>query len=134
MLKPLLSALHHAFTTAAGRTAWRVMLALLVIIITALALVPAPPPTLSTGWDKANHALAFAALAFASVWAAWPQPRRWALLFVVVLAYGGAIEIAQSFLPPREADWADLAADAVGIALGLLAAAPLVWASPPRRR
>ena len=35
------------------------------------------------------------------------------------------IEIAQSFLPPREADWHDVLADGVGIALGLLAAWPI---------
>lgn len=51
--------------------------------------------------------------------------RRWPLLFVVVLAYGGAIEIAQSYLPPREGDWLDLLADAVGISLGLLLAWPV---------
>ncbi|MDR7295415.1 MULTISPECIES: VanZ family protein [Roseateles] len=107
------------------RALWRALLALLVAVILWLALSPAPPRTVDTGWDKANHAMAFAALGFVSVWALWPRPRDWAWLALALLAFGGAIEIAQSFLPPREGDWADLLADGAGIALGLLVALPI---------
>lgn len=114
------------FATAPGqRRHWRALLAVLLLAITALALVPDPPQAASTGWDKSNHALAFASLAFASVWGVWRQPRQWGLLVAALLAYGGAIEIAQGFLPPRSGDWLDLLADGVGIALGLLAAWPV---------
>jgi VanZ family protein len=115
----------HLCTAPERRALWRALLAALVVVITWLALIPAPPKAITTGWDKSNHALAFASLAFASAWAVWPRVRRWPLLFVVVLAYGGAIEIAQSYLPPREGDWLDLLADAVGISLGLLLAWPV---------
>jgi VanZ family protein len=120
------------FTAPACRPLWRALFLLLLAAITWLALSPAPLKTLNTGWDKANHVLAFTALAFAGVWGWWPRPRRWVVLFAVLLAYGGAIEIAQSFLPPREADWEDLLADSVGISLGLLFAWPLT-AWPARR-
>ncbi|PTT91135.1 VanZ family protein [Pelomonas sp. HMWF004] len=100
--------------------------------MTALALMPQPPRVATTGWDKSNHALAFASLAFTSVWALWQRPRQWPWLVVAVLAFGGAIEVAQSFLPPRQGDWLDLGADGVGIALGLLAAWPV--AALARRR
>lgn len=114
------------FATAPGqRRLWRALLAVLLVAITGLALLPDPPQTVSTGWDKSNHALAFASLAFASVWALWPRPRQWGLLVAALLAYGGAIEVAQTFLPPRSGDWLDLLADGCGIALGLLAAWPL---------
>lgn len=114
------------FATAPGqRHLWRALLAVLLVAITGLALVPNPPQTVSTGWDKSNHALAFASLAFAGVWAVWPRPRQWGLLVAALLAYGGAIEVAQSFLPPRSGDWLDLLADGCGIALGLLAAWPI---------
>jgi VanZ family protein len=97
--------------------------------VTVLCLMP-QPPRLSTGWDKSNHALAFAALAFTAVWALWPR-RAWWVLAAALLAYGGAIEIAQSLLPPRTAEWGDLLADGVGIALGLAAARALCMAEMP---
>ncbi|RZL36859.1 MAG: VanZ family protein [Rubrivivax sp.] len=117
------------FTAPERRLLWRALLGLLLVVITFLALSPAPPKTVDLGWDKANHALAFGSLAFSAVWALWPQPRRWGWLVLALLAYGIGIEIAQSFLPPREADWHDVVADSLGIALGLLAAWPISWLS-----
>lgn len=108
------------------RRLWRVLLGLLFVAITWLALVPDPPQGISTGWDKSNHLLAFASLAFTGVWACWPQPRQWWLLVLALLAYGIGIEIAQGFLPPRSADAADVLADGMGIALGLLVAWPFI--------
>ncbi|MGQ3054171.1 MAG: VanZ family protein [Roseateles sp.] len=107
------------------RGLWRALLALLLITVTWLALSPAPPRTVDTGWDKSNHALAFAALAFAAVWALWPRPRQWPALAAALLVYGGAIELAQSFVPSRSADWLDLLANGLGIAVGLAAASPI---------
>jgi VanZ family protein len=52
---------------------------------------------------------------------------------LALLAFGGAIEIAQTFLPPREGDWWDLLADGVGIAIGLLFALPITAISARRR-
>lgn len=84
-----------------------------------LALMPAPPDALSTGWDKANHLLAFAVLGMLARWG-WHSHWRWPAL----LAFGAAIELLQAQAPPREASWADLGADALGLALaaGLLLA------------
>ncbi|WP_457445292.1 VanZ family protein [Roseateles sp. P5_E4] len=129
------SFLLHLCTAPQRRALWRALLAVLLIVITCLALSPAPPKTITTGWDKSNHALAFAALAFSGVWAMWPvsqRPRQWIWLVIALIGYGIGIEIAQSFLPPREADWHDVVADSVGIALGLLAAWPIT-ASAARR-
>ncbi|MFT7772116.1 VanZ family protein [Roseateles sp.] len=112
-------------TAPEQRRLWRALFTLLLVAITWLALVPAPPPAIGTGWDKSNHALAFGSLAFAGAWAWWPRPRQWGWLAAALLAYGGAIEIAQSHLPPRTGDWLDLLADGFGIALGLLAAWPV---------
>lgn len=120
-------------TAPERRLLWRALFALLLVAISCLALSPQPPQAISTGWDKSNHALAFASLAFSGVWALWQRPRQWPWLVIVLLGYGIAIEIAQGFLPPREADWHDVVADSVGIALGLLAAWPIT-ASAARRR
>jgi VanZ family protein len=114
------------------RPLWRLLLLGLLLAITWLALSPAPPRAMSTGWDKANHLLAFGSLAFAAVWAVWPRPARWGWLVLALLAYGLGIEVAQGLLPPREADWHDVVADALGIALGLLAAWPIARQPSPR--
>ena len=104
------------------RSFWTALLAVLALVIGALALTPQPPPTLDTGWDKLNHVLAFAALAFCARHAAqgarWPAP-AWQ---VGVLAYGVLIEIAQTAVPGRHGEWPDLLANAVGIVLGAAAA------------
>jgi VanZ family protein len=132
-MRPAMLSLIRFATAPERRRHWQALLVALLVVITYLALVPDPPKTVSTGWDKSNHALAFAALAFAGVWARWPRPRQWGWLVVALLAYGVGIEIAQHFLPPRSADAQDVLADAVGIALGLLVAWP-VTAIAARRR
>lgn len=124
-MPPAMRRLIHFATHPAQRRLWRALLALLLVAITWLALVPNPPQGISTGWDKTNHLLAFSTLAFVSVWARWPQPRQWPMLVVALLLYGCGIEVAQSFLPPRSAEAADVLADGLGIALGLLIAWPV---------
>lgn len=94
-----------------------------VAVVTALMLWPRPPAGLDlTGWDKLNHAIAFAGPALAGLLA---RRRRGVasagLLLVGLLAWGGALEVVQSFLPPRQGDAADLLADAVGLLVGALA-------------
>ena len=109
-----------------ARPWWRLMLVLLLCAVTWLALVPAPPRLLSTGWDKLNHALAFSTLAVVATMA---FAAAWRRIGVALLAYGGLIEILQAFIPPREADLADLLTDALGIAIGLLLAGGLRWSA-----
>ncbi|MDB5458223.1 MAG: hypothetical protein JWP92_3808 [Caulobacter sp.] len=67
-------------------------------------------------WDKAQHFLVFYVLAgMASL--ALPASRLWRL-GLAVLAFGGLIELLQALpIIHRDAEWADLAADAAGIAL-----------------
>lgn len=100
-------------------TRWRTLFIALVLVIGWLALTPAPPRELTTGWDKSNHLLAFASL-MVSGRLAWP--RHWLALFVGLLAYGGAIELMQLQVPGRDGEWADLLADSIGLALGHLLA------------
>jgi VanZ family protein len=109
-----------------ARRLWRALLALLLLAVAWLAFSPAPPPQADTGWDKANHALAFAMLAAVAELALWPQPARRRVTAIGLLAYGALIEVVQSQLPARSGEWSDLAADAVGIAIGLLLAATLL--------
>lgn len=95
---------------------------LLVLIVIALTLSPTAylPKQAFTFWDKAQHALAFATLALLGALA---YPRRIGLLVFSLLAFGGAIELAQAATGWRSGDWADWLADGVGLFAGLPLAA-----------
>ena len=87
----------------------------------AVGLVPPP-------WDKLVHALVFAVLAAAIGYASGLRGRvMLAVAFCCAVAVGALDEWHQMYLPGRSAGWDDLAADAVGSALGT------VWLSRCRR-
>ena len=95
---------------------------LLTLVVIGLTLSPAAylPKQAFSLWDKAEHALAFATLVLLGVLA---YPRRIGLLVFSLLAFGGAIELAQAATGWRSGDWADWLADGVGLVAGL----PLAW-------
>jgi VanZ family protein len=106
---------------AAARS-WQALLGLLVVTVSYLALTPHPLAGIDTGWDKLNHLLAFTALAFAGC-LSYPTSRSArTLLLCGLFAFGGLIEILQFFVPGRSSEWGDLLGDAIGIALGAVAA------------
>lgn len=81
------------------------------------ALQPQLAPSGHYGFDKLVHPGAFGLLTLLGILAS--ANRRTGLLAVLaVFALGAAIEVAQSFVPGREASLSDLAGDAVGIAAG----------------
>ena len=86
-----------------------------LVLVMALSLAPPQLPLPTTGWDKANHALAFAILAVLGLAS---YPRRMTLVLLALLAYGGLIEVLQGLTPYRTAEWLDLGADSVGLAIG----------------
>lgn len=96
---------------------WRALLWALVLTICWLAFDPKPPPAADTGHDKLSHALAFLVLAVCAVRAHPAQPLH--RLFGALLAFGALIEVVQSRIPGRSAEWADLLADAIGAMLAL---------------
>lgn len=84
------------------------------------ALTPGDSGDGPLGWDKANHGVAFGLLAVSLRWA-WPLQRAWTAA-AWLLAWGSFIELAQTQIPGRTGSFADLAADALGIAGGLVLA------------
>lgn len=100
---------------AARVTLWRWLLAIAMLALLALSLMPASFSPPSTGWDKSNHALGFAVLAFLSHWA---RPANVLVALGGLLGYGALIEVLQSLTPDRLAEWSDLWADGVGLLLG----------------
>ena len=94
---------------------WRWLLGVAMLTLMVLSLMPPSPSMPSTGWDKTNHMLGFAVLALLGHFA-WPG-RRWSML-LGLLAYGGLIEVLQSFTPDRFAEFGDLVADGAGLVAG----------------
>jgi VanZ family protein len=117
-----------------GAWSWRVLFVALALSITWLAFAPRPPESIDTGWDKLNHLCAFASLALTGYFCR-PASRAWWLVTLAALfAFGSAIEIVQSWLPFRRGEWEDLAADSLGIAVGLCTASLLLQVLRRRRR
>ena len=86
------------------------------LVLLYMALAPARDvPGVELLWDKAEHAAAWSVLTLLGLLLS--TRRRWAIL-VFALAFGGVIEVLQAILPfGRDGEWADFAADAVGIAV-----------------
>lgn len=90
----------------------------LALAVTGLSLTPVEhlPPQVFDWWDKAQHALGFAALAIAARLAHPALCGRW--LVAGLLLHGAAIELAQAASGWRHGDVADWIADALGVGLG----------------
>ncbi|RDK11009.1 VanZ family protein [Cupriavidus lacunae] len=95
---------------------WRLLFWGCAAAVLVLSLLPPSQPLPTTGWDKANHMLAFAVLGVLGRRAY--AGRGWAVLLGLV-AYGGLIELLQGQTGYREADWLDLLADCIGLAAGM---------------
>ena len=104
---------------------WQIASAILLLVILAAAVLPAvwflPDRMLLIRWlggvDKWAHAAAFA---FLTVWFAGLYPKRayWRIALGMAV-YGVLIELCQGLISYRSAEWPDLGADVVGIAVGL---------------
>lgn len=115
-----------AAASSVGRLAFWSLIAFTVY----LSLVPVQQlPQALHFWDKAQHALAFAALA-ATGQLAYPAS-IWRLGTGLALL-GIGIELAQAASGWRQGDWLDWLADCVGLALGL--AAMRLWQARFMRR
>lgn len=108
---------------------WHLTLALMVVLVTWLALTSAPPELPVAQWDKLHHAAGFAGLA-AVAWFGFSG--AWLRIAGSLLLFGGLIEWLQTFTATRAAEWGDLAADAVGITIGLVVASLLTHAATAR--
>ena len=107
--------------------AWRWAFWTCTLGVMVLALMPTVPHMPTTGWDKTNHLLAFTVLA---VLGRWAYPDRMRLLLMGLLAYGGLIDVLQSFTPHRFGEWSDLLGNGLGLVLGsVLTALSRRWPS-----
>lgn len=93
----------------------RVAFWLAAVAVLYFALAPVRDADPLTGWDKANHLLAFATLAICGL-LGWN--RRGRTVLAGLLLYGVAIELLQLATPDHRFDLRDVAADAAGLVLG----------------
>ena len=102
---------HHRFWLALG-WAW-------IALVIFLSLMPHPPEIEMRSGDKIGHLLAYAYLMlwFCQLYRA--RPRKLAIALGLV-GLGIAIEFAQEQTGYRAFEWADMVADGMGVALGLL--------------
>ncbi len=98
---------------------YRLPLFAALVTIFYLATVPGDRAPDLFGWDKLNHAAAFAVLAMLLDFS-YPERPFDGLKFTGLLAYGLLIEAVQYLLPTRSFSLLDLFADTAGIMLYLL--------------
>lgn len=101
------------------RRLWFVLGLGLAAFVLVLCLMPSKDLPSIHMWDKLEHALAFASLAFLFASVVVRRDHLW--VGISLVAFGGLIELLQAHVG-RDAEWFDLAADSVGVAAGLILA------------
>ncbi|MBR9871417.1 MAG: VanZ family protein [Gammaproteobacteria bacterium] len=97
---------------------WQAVLFLSLAAILYLATTSQSYPIPSSTNDKINHLIAFAELTVVTR-LAWPRLGFY-WFAPALLGFGFALEAIQATLPYRDFSLADVAADALGIAVGML--------------
>lgn len=115
---PMASLNQHVRTLLNARALWRLALLVSVAAIVYLATTSQSYPIPASANDKVNHLIAFLELTLLTR-LAWPELKPW-WFAPALLSFGLGIEMVQANLPYRDFSLADLAADAAGIAIGLL--------------
>ena len=103
---------------------WRMLALIMLAVVVTLSLVPDPPqPPGPLSWDKLQHTVAYAFLAwwFLQAW----EGRRSLAWCVFLVAVGCGIEGLQGLTPMRQPSLLDAIANTLGVALG-----GLLWRGP----
>jgi VanZ family protein len=105
---------------------WKTTFWALVLATLWLSLVPAEHiPSAFNFWDKAQHALGFAALAYCGLAG---YARRTSRVVLGLVVFGMAIEVLQHLSGWRHGDWLDWVADCAGLSMGwLVRAGSIRW-------
>lgn len=117
----------HSRMSYTHRRRWHFLPSLLVLIgITYLSLIKQVPYAVIGDIplaDKWGHMLAYMVLALCLAGDGYrvrlKAPVLFAIALLLPLAYGGLMEWAQYYCPPRRCDWVDWLADAIGAAVGI---------------
>jgi VanZ family protein len=94
---------------------WRIAFCIATLLVTVMSLLPGTAlPQISGIGDKAEHALAYAILGTLAG-LGWSPGRTRGAIVAGLIVLGGAIEIGQNAVPGRYGEWADFAADILGV-------------------
>ena len=129
---PYMALMPRFNTSCTHRRRWHYLPSLLVLIgITYLSLIKQVPITVMEDIplaDKWGHMLAYLVLALClasdGYRARLSATALFAIALLLPLIYGGMMEWAQYYFPPRRCEWLDWVADAIGtiVGVGLFAA------------
>lgn len=96
----------------------QVVFALYALLVAFVSLRPASGPGIEP-WDKVVHLLVYYIFAVFG-YRALRQGRGYLLLCLGIIAYGGLLEVAQSYSPGRFMSAYDMLANTLGVLLGAL--------------
>lgn len=105
-----------------SRVTWMLLALLAAVLIGWGSLMPGDDLPEQMPWDKANHFIGYAALAFL----VWCAIRRYWRAWWLACGYGVLIELAQMLVPGRlGGDPGDILANALGAGAGVMLALAL---------
>ena len=87
-----------------------------MLVITFLSLYPLSKLPELQGTDKTHHLFAYFLLALP---VGLKKPNKWALFILLLIFFGGAIEMIQPYLN-RYGEWLDFFTNNIGITLGFI--------------
>jgi len=93
--------------------------AITTLLVIGISLLPGSDLLDIEPWEKLEHIIAFAVLAFVGA-LAFPRLRSAVLLAVLLPALGVGVEICQLIVPGRSADIDDAIANTIGVAFVLV--------------
>ena len=95
---------------------WRLLTIFNMTLIAVLSLYPLDSLPPFPGTDKTHHFIAYAILCFP---VALSKPKSWLSVVTGILIFSGVIELIQPYVN-RYGEWLDMAANALGIIVGIV--------------
>lgn len=97
---------------------WRQGAIALAAVIAVLSLLPREYSVSSGLGEKVEHIAAYALLTFLAV-SGWKGRISPWVMGLIVVGYGGLLEILQIIAPGRDSSWLDIVANCFGVILGI---------------
>ncbi len=110
--------MHDGIETRPIQKWWRQGAVALAIVFAVLSLLPREYAVSSGLGDKVEHIAAYALLTFLAV-PGWKERTSPWVIGLIIIGYGGLLEILQSIAPGRDSSWLEIVANCLGVILGI---------------